>query len=116
MNVRISTAPKTHYEMSWAPRALYEKLRAVLGSRNTLLSEVRSLQAQTDVRLMVTSRPVISIEQAFENDLPLEVRAQKEDVERYLEGRMSQQPSGVFQDLDLRQLIKMSITKAIDGM
>lgn len=86
------------------------------GTRNMLLSELRILQAQTDLRLMVTSRPIASIVQTFEDDLCLEIRASDGDVKRYLEGQMSRRPSPALRDAHLRQLIKERIVETADGM
>ncbi|KAF7508365.1 hypothetical protein GJ744_009356 [Endocarpon pusillum] len=86
------------------------------GTRNTLLSEIRSLQVQTDVRLMVTSRNISNITQLFEDDLCLRIYASDEDVEQYLEGRMSRQATPILQNPDLRQRISKSILGAIGGM
>lgn len=86
------------------------------GTRNVLLSEIRSIQIQTDVRLMVTSRPITSITKSFEDDLCLEIYASNEDVEQYLEGRMLRQSTRILQKPDLRQLISKSILENIDGM
>ena len=85
-------------------------------TQNILLSEIRSLQAQMDLRLMVTSRPITSITQAFKDDLCLEIRASVDDVERYLEGQISRRPSCVLRNPSLQQLVNMSIVEAVDGM
>jgi Cdc6-like AAA superfamily ATPase len=86
------------------------------GTRKTLLSKIRSLQAHTDIRLLVTSRPISSVTQMFEDGLRLEIRASDEDVKRYLEGEMSRQSLPVLRDPDLRQIITKSIVEAVDGM
>lgn len=85
-------------------------------TRNTLLSEIRNLQTQIDLRLMSTSRPIKNITQAFEGDLHLEIRANNEDVERYLEGQISRRPSCILRKPHLQQLVKRNIVEAVDGM
>ena len=51
----------------------------------------------------------------FEGSVSLEIRA-SEDVQRYLDGHMSQLPSCVSRSSDLQEQIKTEIIKAVDGM
>lgn len=90
---------------------------------NKMMSEVRGLrglklmQVRTEIKVMVTSRPLEGIRRLFKDDLRLEVRANNEDVERYVEGRMLQWSPEVLQDHShLGQQIKSSIIQAVDGM
>jgi hypothetical protein len=46
----------------------------------------------------------------------LEIRTSREDVERYLEGRMLQLPSFVQRNPELQEEIKTRISKGVDGM
>jgi hypothetical protein len=46
----------------------------------------------------------------------LEIRANNEDVQRYLDGHMSRLPSFVSRSSDLKEEIKSEIIKAVDGM
>jgi len=84
--------------------------------RTRLLSEIFNLQARTEANLFVTSRFIPEIMQKFEQSISLEVRARDEDVQRYLDGHMSQLPSFVLRSPDLREEIKTEIIKAVDGM
>lgn len=86
------------------------------GTRGKLLSEIRNLQAQSDINLMATSRLIPEIKQKFERDICLEVRAIDEDVKQYLDSQMSHLRSFVRENPTLLRLIKTSITKAVDGM
>ena len=54
-------------------------------TRRTLLAEIRGLLPH--VRLMVTSRNIPSIENMFRNDTHLEIRAQDQDVRRFIESQ-----------------------------
>jgi Cdc6-like AAA superfamily ATPase len=81
-----------------------------------LLSEIRNLQTRSNTKLMATSRFSSTIMQNFKEDIKLEIRADDEDVERYLESQMSRLRSFVTKSPTLPQLIKTSITKAVDGM
>ena len=75
-----------------------------------LLSRIRNLQTQSNVKLMATSRLITKIEEEFKNDIRLE------DVERYLDSQMPRLPSCVLERPSLQQRIKTDITKAADGM
>ncbi|KAI1074797.1 hypothetical protein F5B20DRAFT_426973 [Whalleya microplaca] len=86
------------------------------GHRSTLLKEIFALQAQNDVNIFATSRKIDEIAQMFVNSQSHEIRAQPEDVRRYVEGRISQLPSFVQRKPDLQEDIKNEIVKAVDGM
>ena len=86
------------------------------GTRAKLLSRIRNLQTQSNVKLMATSRLITKIEQEFEKDIRLDVRASNDDVERYLDSQMSRLPSCVLERPSLQQRIKTDIIKAADGM
>jgi hypothetical protein len=51
----------------------------------------------------------------FEGSVSLEIRASDKDVQRYLDGHMSQLPPLVLRSLDLQGEIKNEIVKAVDG-
>jgi Cdc6-like AAA superfamily ATPase len=86
------------------------------GVRNKLLSELFRLQAHTGASLFATSRFIPGIEKEFKGSMLLEIRANSEDVQRYLDGHMSGLPSFVSRSSDLKEEIKSEIIKAVDGM
>jgi Cdc6-like AAA superfamily ATPase len=86
------------------------------GVRSKLLSELFHLQAQTEASLFATSRFIPEIEKEFKGSMSLEIHASDEDVQRYLDGHMSQLPSFVSRSSDLKEEIKSEIIKAVDGM
>lgn len=86
------------------------------GGRKRLLSEIFNLQAKTRANLFATSRFIPEITKEFEGSVLLEIRASSKDVQRYLEGHMSQLPSFVLRSLVLQEEIKTEIIKAVDGM
>ena len=57
------------------------------GTRDSFIGEIRKLQLNT--HLLVTSRPVLTIEREFEEAARLEIRASDEDVRRYLDSRIN---------------------------
>ena len=93
-----------------------DEYRASDGRHRILLSEIFSLQVKTGVSLFATSRSIPEITKEFEGCISLEIRASEEDVQRYLDGRMSQLPSFISGKPDLQETIKTEITKAVDGM
>jgi hypothetical protein len=86
------------------------------GGRAKFLSEIFNLQANTGANLFATSRFVPEIERQFEGSIPLEIRASDEDVQRYIDGHMSQLRPFVLRDPALLNEIKTEIVKAVDGM
>jgi NACHT domain len=86
------------------------------GIRELMLAKLRLLQASKGVNLMVTSRPIPKIMEAFEYDPQLEIRASEADVRRYLDGQMSRLARCVIKNTTLQEDIKGEIAKAVDGM
>jgi Cdc6-like AAA superfamily ATPase len=86
------------------------------GVRNKLLSELFRLQVHTGASLFATSRFIPEIEKEFKGSMLLEIRANNEDVQRYLDGHISRLPPFVSRSSDLKEEIKTEIIKAVDGM
>jgi NACHT domain len=83
--------------------------------RSELLSEVYKLQEGSDTRLMVTFRPSIVLE-CPSSVAELEIRAHEEDIEEYLNGRMSELRSVVQDNNELQCKIRTRIMTLVDGM
>jgi hypothetical protein len=86
------------------------------GCRTKFLTEIFNLQAKCGVHLFVTSRFILEITEVFKSSTSLEIRATRDDVERYLEGHMQQLPSFVQRNQQLQGEIKTGISEAVDGM
>jgi hypothetical protein len=84
--------------------------------RSKFLSNIFSLQAKSTTKLFTTSRPIPDIEKEFKGCLSKEILASNEDVERYLDGHMSQLPAYVLSKPNLQKEIKTEIVKAVKGM
>jgi hypothetical protein len=86
------------------------------GCRQRFLLSLFNLCVKYGVNVFATSRPISSIEKEFEGNTMLEIRANEEDVRRYLEGYMFRLPGFVVRSLKLQEEIKTRIIKAVDGM
>ncbi|KAH8687250.1 hypothetical protein BGZ60DRAFT_438813, partial [Tricladium varicosporioides] len=84
--------------------------------RMRFLLEIFNLQTKCQVSLFVTSRFIPEINKEFRESLRLEIRASNQDVQRYLDGHMSQLPRCVLRSSELQNEIKADIIKAVDGM
>ncbi|KAL7783395.1 ankyrin repeat-containing domain protein [Trichoderma afarasin] len=84
--------------------------------RSTLLLEIFNLQAKTKTNFFATSRRIPDIERAFKGYTSLEILANDEDVQKYLDSQMSELPGCVLKRPDLQEEIKIKIVRAIDGM
>ena len=84
--------------------------------RAKMLSKLSDLQAKCGTNLFATSRFIPESIEKLDQDLSLEIRANEQDVRRYIDGRVSHLPSFVNNNLDLQQQIKNEIVKAVDGM
>jgi len=83
------------------------------GCRARLIEEVFSLQARCGVNFFMTSRFIPEITDKFDKSSWLEIRATKEDVERYLENHIKQSSSTIQK---MQEEIKATILNAVDGM
>jgi hypothetical protein len=93
-----------------------DECQASHGCREKFLSEIFNLQIKTGANLFATSRFIPEITEKFDEGLRLEIRASNQDVQRYLDGYMSQLPGYVLRSSDLQDEIKTNIIKAVDGM
>jgi Cdc6-like AAA superfamily ATPase len=82
--------------------------------RTELLREIFSLQIKSGVSIFATSRFIPDIIEKFRGSISVEIRATEEDVQRYLDGRISESESVVLKSC--REDIKSEITKAVNGM
>ncbi|RYP26030.1 hypothetical protein DL768_011840 [Monosporascus sp. mg162] len=86
------------------------------GTRSQLLAKLRDLQSNTDMRLMVTSRPITEIENEFRSMPTLEVRASDTDVKRFVLGQIYRLPKCVQRDDELQDFVQNKIVEAADGI
>ncbi|KAF9780340.1 hypothetical protein IL306_000625 [Fusarium sp. DS 682] len=84
--------------------------------RAKFLSELFNIQARYGINLLVTSRFIPEIVDRFRDAVTLEIRANNEDVERYIEGHWEQLPSFVQRNRPIQEEIKAGISNAVDGM
>lgn len=85
-------------------------------TRRQFLAKLRDLQAARDIRLLVTSRFIPNIEDAFREALRLEVQASREDVKRFVAGQTYQLPACIQRSIVLQEMVQEKITDAVDGM
>ncbi|KAL9118809.1 MAG: hypothetical protein Q9187_004635 [Circinaria calcarea] len=86
-------------------------------TRVDFLAELRNLLPH--IRLLVTSRYLVSIERSFENDARLEIRANNGDVEKYVRARIQKEPrllQHVKADPALEEQIITTIIEKARGM
>lgn len=84
---------------------------------NRLLSEVFSLQDQTEVNLFATSRSISEISSQFDGCICKEIRAQDDDILRYINGRIPKLlRSHISKYPHVQDTIRSDILRAIDGM
>ncbi|KAH7070225.1 hypothetical protein FB567DRAFT_633870 [Paraphoma chrysanthemicola] len=86
------------------------------GTRKDLITQLYKLQTECAVNVLATSRSEIQFTKTFKKSLILEIRAQDEDVEQYLEAQLSTVSDFARVDQSLRDEIKVKITESIDGM
>lgn len=85
-------------------------------SRRRFLTELFHLAAKSGANLFATSRFIPEIVNIFSKSVSLEIRASKEDIERYLEGQMRLLSSFDDWSLPLQREIKTRISDVVDGM
>ena len=85
--------------------------------RPKFLPEIFKIQVKTNLNIFVTLRPTLNIEKEFKECIlcqSLEIRAMDEDVECYLESRVSE--LRILLPKDLWKDIKTTILYAVKGM
>ncbi|CAN9393024.1 unnamed protein product [Alternaria alternata] len=85
-------------------------------TRRQLCTRLFDLQKGADMRLMVTSRFVPDVEDAFRLASRLEVEASDEDVKQFVVGQIQRLPACIQHDVALQDLVQKRIVEAVDGM
>jgi ankyrin repeat protein len=93
-----------------------DECQASDGCRTRLLTEIFAFQEKSRTNIFTTSRFIPEISEHFKDSIQLEIRANDHDVQRYLEGHMSQLPRCVLSSSELQDEIKAEIIRAVDGM
>ncbi|KAF1939264.1 hypothetical protein EJ02DRAFT_446309 [Clathrospora elynae] len=86
------------------------------GTRMQFLTKIRDLQAGQDICLMATSRFIPEIVDAFREASTLEVRANRDDVKRFVAGQICRLPVCIRRDPVLQEIVQEKIVEAVDGM
>ncbi|KAJ5783175.1 hypothetical protein N7457_004949 [Penicillium paradoxum] len=89
------------------------------GMRATLIGSIFELQARHSLGFLATSRDDPEIGVKFDGRPCLRIRANEDDIEKFLRGQIDQVdvlPSFVQRKPDLQKEIITKITKAVDGM
>lgn len=85
-------------------------------TRYQFLAKLQTLQAGTDLRLIVTSRFIPDIVDKFKEAIKLEVRASDKDVRRYIAGQIHRLPKCIQRDPALQDIVQDKIVEAVEGM
>jgi Cdc6-like AAA superfamily ATPase len=85
-------------------------------TRRQLCAKLLDLQKGADIRLMVTSRFVPDVEDAFRLALRLEVEAINEDVKQFVAGQIHRLPGCVQRSATLQGLVQERVVEAVGGM
>jgi len=93
-----------------------DECQASDGCRSTFLANIFDLQVKSGANIFATSRFIPEIIEKFKASPRLEIRASNEDVQKYVDGRISKAQSRVLQRHGLREKIKEEIVNAVDGM
>lgn len=84
--------------------------------RALFLSALFKVQVGANVNIFATSRPILKIEKMFQGCIALDVVASREDIYKYIDGHMSILPKFVRDNVDLKEQIKIDVTKIAQGM
>ena len=113
---RTLQAVTTLYSRVFIAIDALDECQASHGYRTALLSEMFSLQVKSGANLFATSRFLPEITEKLNKGMMLEIRATNQDVQRYLEGHMSQLPTFVLSRPKLQEEIITELVEAIEGM
>ncbi|KAL2862475.1 ankyrin repeat-containing domain protein [Aspergillus lucknowensis] len=86
--------------------------------RDEFLQQLLDLEAKTQLRTMITSRPHPDITDLMRKNGTafLEISARDEDVQKYIDGRLRKSEGLRQQSQQLRDKIRKKVTQAADGM
>ncbi|KAI9777778.1 MAG: hypothetical protein M1839_008573 [Geoglossum umbratile] len=94
-----------------------DEYQTLIDDRRLFLRSIFNLQAHAHVNIFTTSRFIPEIEQQFEKCKRMEIRAQHDDILRYLDGRIPYLlRSQISKYYELQVLIRREVVKAVDGM
>lgn len=95
-----------------------DETRATDGCRTRLLGEIFKVQAGSEANIFATSRFMPDIISEFEAraSTMLEIRANEDDVQQYLDGHIVRLPSFVRKKPELQEEIKTRIVQSVQGM
>ncbi|EOA88660.1 uncharacterized protein SETTUDRAFT_160526 [Exserohilum turcica Et28A] len=85
-------------------------------SRTGLLCTVQELQEKCGLNLLATSRDIPDITERFRTSSVLEIRADEEDVRKYLNGQAQRLPSFVRRNAVFQKEVVSSIVDVVQGM
>ncbi|CAN9326560.1 unnamed protein product [Alternaria alternata] len=85
-------------------------------TRRQLCTKLLDLQKGADMRLMVTSRFVPDVEDAFRLASRLEVEASDEDVKQFVVGQIHRLPGCVQRSATLQKLVQERVVEAVGGI
>jgi hypothetical protein len=86
------------------------------GCQKRFLSELFNLQTNCAANIFATSRFIPEINGKFDRNMSLKIRANIDNVKRYLEGHIGELASFVQENQQLREEITTGISEAVDGM
>jgi len=86
------------------------------GCRTRFLAELFILQNKCGTNIFATSRFIPEIVEEFKQSILLEIRANDEDVRKYVDVRISLGESHILRRPDMREKTITEIVKAADGM
>lgn len=86
------------------------------GNRRTLVSQLKALQENCNINLLITSRFILNTTQEWMHAAQLEIRASDEDVQRYIEGQVFRLARCVTRNKSLQEAIEDSVIQAVGGM
>lgn len=86
------------------------------GCRNAFIGQLFSLQATSGVSIFATSRFLPDVQALFDGSISMEIRANQEDVQRYLRYHARKLPGFILRDEQLRGKIVEKIAIIVDGM
>ncbi|RJE19111.1 Phosphorylase superfamily [Aspergillus sclerotialis] len=87
-----------------------------IGSHKRILSAISQLRIRHKINLLVTSRPVPAISGLFKDALSMDIRADRNDVKKYVSSFLGRFPPFIFKNGELQKQIIDSIADSAEGM
>jgi Cdc6-like AAA superfamily ATPase len=114
--LQVLQSISTEYSTTYIIADALDEISDRDNERTRLIDKLLEFQRKSSVQLLFTSRPLPTITQKFTSTAKLEVRANADDVSRFVAGQMPRLPLCIQNNESLKCTVQRKIVETADGM